>query len=70
MVLVLLKEYFNKKIPVYLGEKRIQVVAIYDEFSLVDIKFTTESTVFAVDLVALSSEPYIEKSICIKRLLS
>lgn len=69
MLVELLKKCVHKNTPIYLGQAQIVIIEIYEEFGLVDIKFVAEDTIFAVDAIALTDEPYIEKSICIKRLL-
>jgi len=66
VILLKLKKCIRENTPIYYGRKEIYIIKIYEFFSLLDVSYKDDPTVFTVDLMALRELPSNEIGISIK----
>lgn len=63
MDVVTLKNRISSNLPIYLGDKSISIVDIFEVFNLIEVKLIDEDKSFVVDIKTLRENPNKELSI-------
>lgn len=63
MDILTLKNRIHSNLPIYLGEKMVTIIEIYDIFNLIEVKFKDEEEKFVVDIITLKDKCYNDKGI-------
>ncbi|HBE8718201.1 TPA: hypothetical protein KM432_002831 [Clostridioides difficile] len=58
-----LKYLEETNLPIYLGEKIVIIIDVFELFNLVEVKFIDNDETFVVDIITLKEESYNDEGI-------
>lgn len=58
-----LKYLVETNLPIYLGEKIVIIIDVFELFNLVEVKFIDNDETFVVDIITLKEESYNDEGI-------